>query len=68
MISNPDDLPQDILAAALYFAAHGLPVFPCLANMTCPLLSGPVSILELAIKEDLNGKETQARGHHRQAA
>ena len=34
----------------------------------CPLLSGPISILELATKEEWNGKEAQAGGDHRQAA
>ena len=33
--------------------------------MICPLLSGPVSILELDMKEDGNGKEAQARGYYR---
>ena len=37
-------------------------------QMICPLLSGPISILELATKEEWNGKEAQAGGDHRQAA
>jgi len=36
--------------------------------LICPLLSGPISILELARKEEWNGKEAQAGGDHRQAA
>jgi len=36
--------------------------------LICPLLSGPISILELATKEEWNGKEAQAGGDHRQAA
>jgi hypothetical protein len=36
--------------------------------MICPLLSGPIFILELATKEEWNGKEAQAGGDHRQAA
>jgi hypothetical protein len=36
--------------------------------LICPLLSGPVSILELATKGEWNGKEAQAGGDHRQAA
>jgi hypothetical protein len=31
----------------------------------CPLLSGPISILELATKEEWNGKEAQTGGDHR---
>ena len=34
----------------------------------CPLLSGPISILELAMKEEWNGKEAQAGRDHRQVA
>ena len=37
-------------------------------RLICPLLSGPISILELAMKEEWNGKETQAGRDHRQAA
>ena len=33
---------------------------------TYPLLSGPISILELAAKEEWSGKEAQAGGDHRQ--
>ena len=36
--------------------------------MICPLLSGPISILGMATKEEWNGKEAQAGRHHRQAA
>ena len=36
--------------------------------MICPLLSGPISILELATKEEWNGEEAQAGRDHRQAA
>lgn len=36
--------------------------------MICPLLSSPISILELATKEEWNGKEAQAGRDHRQAA
>ena len=39
-----------------------------LRKVICPLLSGPISILELATKEEWNGKEEQAGGDHRQAA
>lgn len=34
----------------------------------CPLLSGPISILGMATKEEWNGKEAQAGRHYRQAA
>ncbi|MDC8755321.1 hypothetical protein OIK40_11790 [Erythrobacter sp. sf7] len=37
-------------------------------KMICPLLSGPISILELVTKEEWNGKEAQAGRDHRQAA
>ncbi|WP_273678379.1 SHOCT domain-containing protein [Erythrobacter fulvus] len=37
-------------------------------DMICPLLSGPISILELVTKEEWNGKEAQAGRDHRQAA
>jgi hypothetical protein len=37
-------------------------------RMICPLLSGPISILEMATKEEWNGKEAQAGGDHQQAA
>ena len=37
-------------------------------RVICPLLSGPISILELATKEEWNGKEAQAGGDYRQAA
>lgn len=36
--------------------------------LICPLLSGPISILELATKEEWNGEEAQAGRDHRQAA
>jgi hypothetical protein len=36
--------------------------------LICPLLSGPISILELATKEEWNGEESQAVRDHRQAA
>lgn len=36
--------------------------------MICPLQSGPISTLELAMKEEWNGKEAQAGGDYRQAA
>lgn len=29
MIPDADDLPDNLLEAALYYAQHGLPVFPC---------------------------------------
>ena len=38
------------------------------ALMICPLLSGPISILELVTKEEWNGEEAQAGRDHRQAA
>ena len=37
-------------------------------SVICPLLSGPISILGMATKEEWNGKEAQAGRHHRQAA
>ena len=37
-------------------------------DVICPLLSSPISILELATKEEWNGKEAQAGRDHRQAA
>jgi hypothetical protein len=46
----------------------GLPALGSIAHLICPLLSGPISILELATKEEWNGKEAQAGGDHRQAA
>ena len=39
-----------------------------LRAVICPLLSGPISILELATKEEWNGEEAQAGGDYRQAA
>ena len=36
--------------------------------LICPLLSGPISILELVTKEEWNGEEAQAGRDHRQAA
>jgi hypothetical protein len=33
-------------------------------EMICPLLSGPISVLEMATKEEWNGKEAQAGGDH----
>jgi hypothetical protein len=39
-----------------------------LVLVICPLLSGPISILELATKEEWNGKEAQAGRDHRQVA
>ena len=44
------------------------PEFVQKVTVICPLLSGPISILELATKEEWNGKEEQAGGDHRQAA
>jgi hypothetical protein len=38
------------------------------AQLICPLLSGPISILELVTKEEWNGEEAQAGRNHRQAA
>ena len=38
------------------------------AGMICPLLSGLIFILEMAMKEEWNGKEAQVGGDHRQAA
>ena len=38
------------------------------SQVICPLLSGPISILGMATKEEWNGKETQAGRHHREAA
>ena len=38
------------------------------APLICPLLSGPISILGMATKEEWNGKEAQAGRHYRQAA
>lgn len=37
-------------------------------EVICPLLSGPISILELVTKEEWNGEEAQAGRDHRQAA
>lgn len=37
-------------------------------ELICPLLSGPISILELVTKEEWNGEEAQAGRDHRQAA
>ncbi len=37
-------------------------------RLICPLWSGPISILELATKEEWNGKEAQAGRYHWQAA
>ena len=37
-------------------------------TVICPLLSGPISILGMAMKEEWNGKEAQAGRHYRQAA
>jgi hypothetical protein len=37
-------------------------------RLICPLLSGSISILEMATKEEWNGKEAQAGGDHQQAA
>ena len=34
----------------------------------CPLLSGPISILGMATKEEWNGKEAQAGRDYRQVA
>jgi len=36
--------------------------------LICPLLSGPISILEMATKEEWNGEEAQAGRYHREAA
>jgi len=36
--------------------------------LICPLLSGLIFILEMAMKEEWNGKEAQVGGDHRQAA
>ena len=36
--------------------------------LICPLLSGPISVLELATKEEWNGAEAQAGRYHRQVA
>jgi len=41
---------------------------PTMTTLICPLLSGPISILELATKEEWNGEEAQAGRDHRQAA
>jgi hypothetical protein len=38
------------------------------ALLICPLLSGPISILGMATKEEWNGEEAQAGRDHRQAA
>ena len=40
----------------------------CRIDLICPLLSGPISILELVTKEEWNGEEAQAGRDHRQAA
>ena len=51
--------------------ASGITNWPTAARlyfMICPLLSGPISILGMATKEEWNGKEAQAGRHHRQAA
>jgi len=37
-------------------------------QLICPLLSGPISILELATKEEWNCEEAQAGRDHRQVA
>jgi hypothetical protein len=37
-------------------------------GLICPLLSGPISILGMATKEEWNGKKAQAGRHHWQAA
>ena len=37
-------------------------------HLNCPLWSGPISILEMAMKEEWNGEEAQAGRYHRQAA
>jgi hypothetical protein len=37
-------------------------------KVICRLLSGAISILELATREGWNGAKAQAGGHHRQAA
>jgi hypothetical protein len=42
---------------------------PCArGGLICPLLSGPISILELATTEEWNGEEAQAGRYHREAA
>lgn len=42
--------------------------FSSIALVICPLLSGPISALELVTKEEWNGEEAQAGGDHRQVA
>jgi len=37
-------------------------------QVICPLLSGPISILGMATKEEWNGKEAQAGRYHWQVA
>ena len=39
-----------------------------LVALICPLLSGPISILGMATKEEWNGKEAQAGRYHWQVA
>jgi hypothetical protein len=39
-----------------------------LLELICPLLSGPISILGMATKEEWNGKEAQAGRYHWQVA
>ena len=55
-----------MLASMSTTAKAGLP--PMISKLICPLLSGPISILGLATKEEWNGKEAQAGRHHREAA
>ena len=57
--------PGAILPLAMFFHGggwvHGTLVI-------CPLLSGPISILGMATKEEWNGKEAQAGRYHWQVA
>ena len=57
-----DGLSRVVEVHAVGTTAEGNPV------MSCPLLSGPISILGMATKEEWNGKEAQAGRHHQQAA
>ena len=63
----PDFHQLAIAGAVVVFLLVGW-ILTLTGGVICPLLSGPISILELVTKEEWNGKEAQAGRDHRQAA